>query len=113
MTKENAFQNFRAGALSRHLPDPTESAHPEAFGGRVSTLQHRGAGLRLVWDGKEGLLILQITHGPLEGPIAWLDLYKAVWSGDQLVPDQADFSFESAVEYGLDLFAPEHSAGVD
>lgn len=113
MTLDEAFLCFRSGVLSCGLPVPVESAEAGILGGRVSTLQHDGAGLRLVWDARSGLLVLEITHGPPDGPLFWLDLYKASGSGDQLVADQRDFDLDSAIEYGLDLMLPARGSGVE
>ena len=42
---------------------------------------------------------LEISHGPIDGPLGWLDLYS-----DPNGPDSP--SLENCIEYGLDLFDP-------
>ncbi|MEM6287697.1 MAG: hypothetical protein AAF845_11115 [Bacteroidota bacterium] len=104
MTVDDAFLLFRAAAASAGFPEVDERVHPEHFGSRVSTLNQDSTGLRLVWDGKEQFLRLEVTHGPGDS-VQWLDLYQASQSRNRLHADQDDFTFADAVEHGLDLLA--------
>lgn len=110
MTVDDAFHHFRSSALAWGITELYERAHPEAFGSRVSTLRQKHAALRLVWDGKEEILSLEITNGPLEST-GWLDLFQVTRHDDKLLPDQHDVTFESAVEHGFDLLSLSRSSG--
>ncbi len=83
--------------------------HPEAFGSRLVRATRDSAELRLLWDGKEKYLSLEISHGPPTGEIAgWLELFRATCECD-LVPaatEQSETIWE-AVEYGIELMSFE------
>ena len=112
MTVEAAFQLFRSRAEARGLSDFDERSDPASFGSRYITARQAGGALRLVWDGKEGALTLEITHGPPGGPTSWLGLFRARGRSGEGVPAQdGDVSFDDAVDHGLDLMQPDRGAG--
>ena len=107
MTVDQAFEHFESSARAHGLLVPAGDGGLGTVGDRLVELERDGASIRLVWDEGAGLLSLDITHGPPDGPPAgWLDLYRAVRVSDHLQLDQGDFDFEEAVDHGLSLFAP-------
>jgi hypothetical protein len=102
-----AFDLFTRVACSAGHQVIAES-HPEAFGSRLLSVRRNGAELRLVWDGKDGYLSVQISHGPSSGERAgWIDLYGETCSNG-LLPDSPapEREFLGSVEHGLDLMDP-------
>jgi hypothetical protein len=107
MTVDEAFRFFHSQLAHAKLGAPTEVEYPEAFGSRYSEITKDGASARLAFDGRDYSIVLEITHGPENGPIFWLDLYRA--STTDGVLDESDVgqeSFGSCVEYAIELFNP-------
>jgi hypothetical protein len=107
MTIEAAFQLFRSCVEMRGLSDIDECFDPASFGSRHITVRRAGGALRLVWDGKESTLTIEITHGPPGGPTFWLDLFHARGCNEENIPAwNGDISFRDAVAYGIELMQP-------
>jgi hypothetical protein len=107
-----AFDVFRRHA-AQSVGAVAEASYPEAFVGRVVTVTQPGAALRLVWDGKDERLSLEITHGPDENDLSWLDLFSASCPKGVLTALEPGFDFGSAVEYGFVLLTPTSKKGDD
>jgi len=83
------------------------STRPEAFGNRMVTAALDGAELRLLWDGKERHLSLEISHGPTSGEqVGYIELFGATCE-DGFVPSeiQSAEGVRAAVEYGIELMS--------
>jgi len=107
VTVDEAFRFFHSQLADTVLGAPTEVEHPEAFGSRYSEITRNGASARLVFDGRDYSLVLEITHGPINGPICWLDLYRVSTSDGVLdEPDDGHEPFGSCVEYAIELLNP-------
>lgn len=104
---DQAFELFRRASQQADLSVTMES-HPHAFGSRLLCASGHGAELRLVWDGKESHLSLEISHGPPSGASAgWLTLYDEVCGNGSLPESSGNgSSFPAALEYGLELMRP-------
>ena len=106
MTVDQAFAQFESEVRTRGLA--FQAVAPGSETNRTTELERDGAGLRLTWDERSGLLSLDVTHGPQGGPPAgWLDLYRAAGEPNHLRADQDNFDFAEAVAHGLSLFAPD------
>jgi hypothetical protein len=84
---------------------------PHDFGSSVTRISNKDAELRLVWDGKDEYLSVQMSHGPPKGEKAgWLELWglKCI-AGTFIESPDADVTFMSAVEYGVELMSPQRS----
>ena len=81
---------------------------PEDFGSSVTSVGVAGAELRVVWDGRDGYLSVQVSHGPDSASRAgWLTLYGSKCAATLLPePPSREESFHAAVEYGLELMSP-------
>jgi len=99
----DAFEHFARTAKISGLTTAEETPQ----GTRLSRVERDGAELRLRWEAEDEFLSLQISHGPASQRAGWLDLYSAKCPHGQL-PESADagVSFESSVEYGIELMAP-------
>jgi hypothetical protein len=107
MKIDEIFQQFRA-SIENHCKDDSrclikEENHPNAFGSRVTILSICEASLRLVWDGKDYCLRLEITHGPMDKKQSWIDLFESHGSPDHAGSRDKTGSLDSAISYGLDL----------
>lgn len=112
MTVEEAFGLFQTRAVARGVSDLMEEVQPESSGSRSTTARGRSGGaLRLVWDGRDGTLMLEITHGPPDATPWWLDLFLVRGRGQVVPTEEQDIGFEDAVEYGLELLQPERGDG--
>ncbi len=88
---------------------------PEDLGSSVTSVGGTGAELRVVWDGRDEYLSVQVSHGPVSAsPAGWLTLYGSKCAA-ALLPDppSPEESFPSAVEYGLELMSPGASSRND
>jgi hypothetical protein len=84
---------------------------PHDFGSSVTRIRNEDAELRLVWDGRDEYLNVQISHGPPKGEKAgWLELWglKCI-AGTIIEPPNVDVTFMSAVEHGVELMSPRRS----
>jgi len=107
-TIDHAFNGFFLMLRSRGFTEPGQVVLTKTSAGRDATAHKDNAALRLVWALADQTLTLYISHGPPSGAIAgWLDLYRAVLRDGTLHSDQTDFTFESAISYGLDLMRAE------
>lgn len=112
LTFDDAVDQFRELAEARGF-DVRHEPSPLNLGGSVTLLRKGNAQLRLVWDGGEELLLLQISHGPMDGPQAgWLEIFstKCV-RGSFRDPDSPEVRFFDSVEYGLELMLPAGAHG--
>ena len=101
---EQAFDGFLLMLHARGFRGSHQVVVTESSAGRAATAHKDSAAFRLVWALENQTLTLSISHGPPIGAsTGWLDLYCAVLRGGTLHPDQTDFTFESAISYGLDL----------
>jgi len=109
MILDEAFYHFRQRLVESGVGEPKEELYPELSGRRCSEIEVDHAVLRLVFDGRDESLILEISQGPdaseAEG---WLDLYRASFGEGRLVidrfegPDLAD-----CIDYGIELLSPK------
>lgn len=83
---------------------------PLEFGSSVTRIRNEDGELRLVWDGKQEYLNVQISHGPPKGEAGWLELWGLKCTAGAFIenPD-ADVTFMSAAEYGVELMSPQRS----
>jgi hypothetical protein len=104
---DQAFETFERSAAAARLRVVSE-AHQRAFGSRLTLAARGKAELRLVWDGKEQYLSLEITHGRDTGTRAgWLQLYGATCLRCYLPTiEEVIAEFDSAIEYGITLLSP-------
>ena len=64
-------------------------------------------GFRLVFDGRDSMLTLEISHGPPGARAGWLDLYSAHCANNEFADNEGEnLGFEETVAYGIELFAP-------
>lgn len=70
------------------------------------------AELRLVYDGRDQSLALEVNSGP-PGPITgWFELFGCTCADGTIVePTDPETSFLSSVEYGLELMAGREATG--
>ena len=111
MTLDDAFNQLSRSATARQLPVADTPATRSPSGHRQLEVSHRGASLRLRCSLGDGVICLEITHGPEDAPASsWLDLYKARCELDTVrTSDEPDVSFGDAVEFGLELIYPPAS----
>lgn len=107
MTIDEAFRHFRSRLKEAAIGVPNEQSHPEAFGSRYSEIELYDGGFRLVFDGRDSMLTLEISHGPPGARSGWLDLYTARCANNEFAAAQDEnLGFEESVAYGIELFAP-------
>lgn len=106
MSVSQAIAWFNALAAKRGNA-PIHQLSPSDFGSSVSRVVRGESELRVVWDGRDEYLAVQISHGPSSGPQNWLELFGTMCKGG-VIPDatQGEVTFASAVEYGLELTSP-------
>jgi hypothetical protein len=106
MTVTQAMALFHS--LAAKLGSSPIQESPGDFGGAVSRVTCGESELRVVWDGKNECLLLQISHGPSSGPQAgWLELFGAKCRGGKLPEvEPGEVTFGSAVGYGFELMSP-------
>ena len=111
MHVSEAINFFLQAAAQAGLAARSEQS-PEAFGSSITSVVVGGAELRLVWEGRDEHLSVQVTHGPNGAPMAgWLTLYGSACSSTLLPePRSHEESIHSAVEYGLELMSPSKRA---
>jgi hypothetical protein len=86
LSVSQAFELFQEVAEAAGLPTTLES-HARTFGSRVMRANSPFAELRLVWDGKEGYLSLEVDHGCEAGKRAgWVGLFAESCPNERL-PD--------------------------
>lgn len=106
MTIDEAFRYFRSLLSETKIGVPDEKSHPEAFGSRCSELELYDAGFRLVFDGRDSVLTLEISHGPPGARAGWLDLYSAHCANNEFEEtDDQNLGFKETIGYGLELLA--------
>lgn len=93
-----AFAMFEVQAIARGWAVTHEAGGP--------TVRRRGACLRMRLD-EACVVWLEISHGPADGEISWLDLWSTA-DRDSALP-----SLTECVEYGLDLMQPALGHGAD
>lgn len=99
----HAFEHFVRAVETSGLTVSEDSA----AGSRLARVGHDGAELRLDWDEQDEFLSLQLSHGPESQQAGWLELYAAECRGGELQKStDPSMSFESSVEYGLELMCP-------
>lgn len=110
MNVEQAFELFSILSERCGLFGKVEY-YPECFGNKLFQVERDGAKLRLIWDGKNEHLKLEISHGlSAQEQFFWLDIYGAECAGDVLPEtEDKDISFQGAVEYGLELMHTNNS----
>lgn len=107
MTIDEAFRYFRSRLLETGIGVPNERSHPEAFGSRCSEIELYDAEFRLVFDGRDSMLTLEISHGPPGARAGWLDLYSAHCSNSEFAENEGEnLGFEESVAYVIELIAP-------
>jgi hypothetical protein len=109
VTVEDALDQFRALAGARKF-DVSDEPSSMTSTGSTTTVRVGNAKLQLTCGGADGVLLLQISHGPTDGPPSgWLELFRSrCTSGSFRDADLAvaEVSFLSSVEYGLELMLP-------
>ena len=95
------FQKLAAQSGFAASYDPS----PNDFGSSVTRVCRSEAELRLVWDGRDKYLSVQVTHGPLEIEAAgWLELWGAQCAAEAFNEKaNENVTFKSAIEYGIEL----------
>jgi hypothetical protein len=107
---DQAFELFSILSKKYGLLSKVEY-YPECFGNKLFQVKRDGARLRLVWDGENEHLKLEISHGlSAQEQFFWLDLYETECA-DGVLPEteDKDISFQGAVEYGLELMHTNNS----
>jgi hypothetical protein len=100
------LESFGRAANSARLAIQVES-YQECFGSWLARATSAEAELRLVWDGKDEHLSLQISHGPPGQHAGWLELFAAACPCGVLAePEQSDPGFHESVAYGVQLMSP-------
>lgn len=104
---EDALSLFRELAKASGFDVWQESSFVNSAG-CISSIRRGNAQLRLVWEGADGSLLIQISHGPPDGPQDhWLELFRSKCiRGSFPDADLPEVSFLSSVEYGLELMIP-------
>ncbi|WP_139326772.1 hypothetical protein [Pseudomonas flexibilis] len=99
-----AIRQFRDLAMAAGF----EVLHESFPLGSVTYCAEAEALLRLVWDGKDEYLYLQVSHGVLKAPPSgWLDLFSSKCIGGAFRdPELPEVRFLASVGYGLDLMLP-------
>jgi len=99
-----AIRQFRDLAMAAGF----EVLHDSLPLGSVTSCAEAEAQLRLVWDGNDEYLYLQVSHGVPKAPSSgWLDLFSSKCIGGAFRdPELPEVSFLASVEYGLDLMLP-------
>ena len=106
MTVDEAFRYFSTRLLETEIGVPNELSHPEAFGSRCSEIELYDGEIRLVFDGRDSMLTLEISPGPPGARADWLDLYSAHCANNEFAQNESeDLRFEESVAYVLELFA--------
>lgn len=107
MPVPQAINRFRSLAEVAGFTSSHEGSAQD-FCSSVTRIARGDAELRLVWDGRDEYLALQISHGPSRGPQAgWLELFGSkCCSGVLCHSETAEDPFLSAVQYGLELMSP-------
>lgn len=102
-----AFASFNEVAHRYRLGVQSES-RPKAPARRVESVSRDDATLRLVWDGEEQHLSLEISHGPPSGPQAgWLQLFTATLPDGEFAPaNETNDELLDAIEHGFELMTP-------
>jgi hypothetical protein len=107
MKIEDAFQLFRSRLSKAGIGVPHDRSRSGAFGTRYSEIILYDGKFRLVFNGRDSMLTLDISHGPPGARAGWLDLYRAKCTKDEfLEADGKNLSFEQAVVYGIEVLAP-------
>jgi hypothetical protein len=107
MTIDEAFRYFRSRLLESGIGVPNERSHQEAFGSRYSEIELYDGGFRLVFDGRDSMLTLEISHGPPGARAGWLDLFSAHCANSEFAGNEGEnLGFEETVAYGIELLAP-------
>ena len=106
MTIDEAFRYFRSRLLETKIGVPNEQSHPEAFGSRLSEIELYDGEIRLVFDGKDSTLTLEISHGPPGARAGWLDLYSAHCVNNGFPESEGDLGFKESIAYGIELLVP-------
>lgn len=111
LTVEDAVHEFRELAEAKGLDVRHEPSRTGATGS-TAWLRIGNAQLRLAWGGEEEFLLLQISHGPPDGPQSgWLELFRSKCTrGSFPDADLPEVSFSSSVQYGLELMLPRMSS---
>lgn len=110
VTVERAINQFRELATAAGF-DVLHEPSPEHFGSSIIYLNQGNAQLRLIWNGKDEYLSLQLSHGPTEASWSdWLELFgtKCIF-GSFRDSESPEVNFLSSVEYGLELMLPGNS----
>lgn len=106
MSIAEVFDFFERLARSCGLRVESEP-HSTAFGKRLTRALRGSDELRLVWDGRDELLSLEVSHGPSAGPRAgWHVLCSAPCPGAVLVDVADGPSCMTCIEYGCELMLP-------
>ena len=102
------FEHFRHQALHRGQSNVyTDPSHTD----ENLTLASGSAQLRLRWHSSTNELVLETTHGPVDGtPMFWMDLYHVTVRVGEELPADRGISFEDALDYGLDLMVPSRGS---
>ena len=106
MTIDEAFRYFRSRLLEAKTGAPNEQSHPEVFGSRFSEIDLYDGAIRLVFDGRDSTLTLEISHGPPGARADWLDIYSAHCVNNEFAQSEGDLGFKASIAYGIELFAP-------
>ncbi len=107
MTIDKAFRYFRSRLLKTGIGVPKERSRPEAFGSRCSEIELYDGEFRLVFDGRDSMLTLEISHGPPGARGGWLDIYSAHCANNEFAENEDEnLGFEESVAYGVAVVAP-------
>lgn len=107
MTIDEAFRYFRARLSETGIGVPNERSHPGAFGNRCSEIELYDGGFRLVFDGRDSMLTLEISYGPPGARPGWLDLFSTRCANNEFAENKSEnLGFRESIAYGVELFAP-------
>ncbi len=102
LTLAHAFKLF-ADCAEQFAMTVISTSHASQFGSHLSQVNRGGGTLRLVWDGKDEYLSLEVSHGPtLSEPAGWVTLFGEDCPGGSVPgPSAPDTDLESALRYGF------------
>jgi hypothetical protein len=107
MKIDDAFQLFRFRLAEAGIGFPDERFGSRAFRTRYSEIVLYDGKFRLVFNRRDSVLTLDISHGPPGARSDWLDLYRARCDGGEFrETDDQNLPFDQAVVYGIEVLAP-------